>query len=141
VAQGYSQVEGLDFDKTFAPVARPESIHILLVYATHHRFKLCQMDVKSAFLNGPIKEEVYVEQPPVFKSEEYPNHVYKLHKSLYGLYALWIFLLKIVSGLVRQILLSSLERWAKICLYAKYMLMILSLIVLTNPFVRSLEKS
>jgi hypothetical protein len=85
VAKGYSQVEGLDFDETFAPVARLESIRILLAYATHHGFKLYQMDVKSAFLNGPIKEEVYVEQPPGFESEEYPNHVYKLHKALYGL--------------------------------------------------------
>jgi hypothetical protein len=75
----------LDFDKTFAPVARLESIRILLVYATHHDFKLYQMDVKSASLNGPIKKEVYVEQPPGFKSEEYPNHIYKLHKVLYGL--------------------------------------------------------
>jgi hypothetical protein len=75
----------LDFDKNFAPVTRLESIHILLVYATHHDFKLYQMDIKSAFLNGPIKEEVYVEQPPSFKDEEYPNHVYKLHKTLYEL--------------------------------------------------------
>jgi hypothetical protein len=58
VAKGYSQVECLDFDETFAPVARLESIHILLAYATHHDFKLYQIDVKSAFLNGPIKEEV-----------------------------------------------------------------------------------
>jgi hypothetical protein len=75
----------LDFDETFASVARLESIRILLIYATHHGFKLYQMDVKSAFLNGPIKEEVYVEQPPGFESEGYPNHVYKLHKALYGL--------------------------------------------------------
>jgi hypothetical protein len=61
VAKGYSQVEDLNFDKTFAPVARLKSIHILLAYDTHHGFKLYQMDVKSAFLNGPIKEEVYVE--------------------------------------------------------------------------------
>jgi hypothetical protein len=62
VAKGYSQVEGLDFGETYAPVARLESIRILLAYATYHGFKLYQMDVKSAFLNGPIKEEVYVEQ-------------------------------------------------------------------------------
>jgi hypothetical protein len=85
VAKGYSQVEGLDFDETYAPVARLESIHILLAYATYHGFKLYQMDVKSAFLNGPIKEEVYVEQPPGFEDTEYPNHVYKLSKALYGL--------------------------------------------------------
>jgi hypothetical protein len=61
IAKGYSQVEGLDFDETFSPIARLESICMLLAYATHHDFKLYQMDVKSAFLNGPIKEEVYVE--------------------------------------------------------------------------------
>jgi hypothetical protein len=83
--KGYSQVECLDFDETFAPIGRLESIQILFAYATHHDFKLYQMDVKNAFLNGSIKEEVYVEQPPSFKSEEYPNHVCKLHKTLYGL--------------------------------------------------------
>jgi hypothetical protein len=73
------------FYETFAPVGRLESIRILLAYATHHCFKLYQIDVKSAFLNGPIKEEVHVEQPPGFEDEEYPNHVYKLYKALYGL--------------------------------------------------------
>jgi hypothetical protein len=63
VAKGYAQVAGLDFEETFAPVARLESIRLLLAYAAHHSFRLFQMDVKSAFLNGPIKEEVYVEQP------------------------------------------------------------------------------
>jgi hypothetical protein len=72
VAKGYSQVEGLDFGETYAPVARLESIRILLAYATYHGFKLYQMDMKSAFLNGPIKEEVYVEQPPGFEDSEYP---------------------------------------------------------------------
>jgi hypothetical protein len=71
VAKGYSQVEGLDFGETYAPVARLESIRILLAYATYHGFKLYQIDVKSAFLNGPIKEEVYVEQPPGFEDSEY----------------------------------------------------------------------
>jgi hypothetical protein len=85
VAKGYSQVKGLDFNGTFALIARLESIHILLVYATHYDFKLYQMDVKSVFLNGPIKEEVYVEQPPGFEDQEHPNHVYKLHEVLYGL--------------------------------------------------------
>jgi hypothetical protein len=78
VAKGYSQVEGLDFDETFAPVARLESICILIAYVTHHGFKLYQIHIKSAFLNGLIKEKLYVEQPPSFKSEEYPNQVYKL---------------------------------------------------------------
>jgi hypothetical protein len=85
VAKGYSQVEGLDFGETYAPVARLESICILLAYATHHGFKLYQMDVKSVFLNGPIKEELYVEQPLGFEDSEYPNYVYKLSKALYGL--------------------------------------------------------
>jgi hypothetical protein len=84
VAKGYSQVEGLDFDETYALVARLELIPILLAYATYHGFKLYQMDVKSVFLNGPIKEYVYVEQPPGFEDSEYPNHVYKLSKTLYG---------------------------------------------------------
>jgi hypothetical protein len=75
----------LDFEETFAPVARLESIRILLAYAAHHSFRLFQMDVKSAFLNGPIKEEVYVEQPPGFEDDRYPDHVFKLSKALYGL--------------------------------------------------------
>jgi hypothetical protein len=85
VAKGYAQVAGLDFEETFAPVARLESIRILLAYAAYHSFRLFQMDVKSAFLNGPIKEEVYVEQPPGFEDDSYPDHVYKLSKALYGL--------------------------------------------------------
>jgi hypothetical protein len=85
VAKAYAQVTGLDFEETFAPVARLESIRILLAYAAHHSFKLFQMDVKSAFLNGPIKEEVYVGQPPGFEDDRYPDHVYKLSKTLYGL--------------------------------------------------------
>jgi hypothetical protein len=85
VAKGYAQVAGLDFEETFTPVARLESIQILLAYAAHHSFKLFQMDVKSAFLNGPIKEEVYVKQPSGFEDDRYPNHVYKLSKALYGL--------------------------------------------------------
>jgi hypothetical protein len=68
VAKGYSQVKGLDFEETFALVARLESICILLAYATHHDFKFYQMDVKIAFLNGLNKEEVYVEQPPSFEN-------------------------------------------------------------------------
>jgi hypothetical protein len=85
MAKGYAQVAVLDFEGTFAPIARLESIRILLAYAAHHSFKLFQMDVKSAFLNGPIKEEVYVEQPPSFEDDRYPDHVYKLSKALYGL--------------------------------------------------------
>ncbi|GJY64603.1 retrovirus-related pol polyprotein from transposon TNT 1-94 [Tanacetum coccineum] len=80
VAQGYNQQEGIDFDETYAPVARLESIRILLAYACAHDFKLFQMDVKSAFLNGFINEEVYVAQPPGFIDFEKPNHVFKLKK-------------------------------------------------------------
>jgi hypothetical protein len=85
VAKVYAQIAGLDFEETFAPVARLDSIRTLLAYVAHHSFRLFQMDVKSAFLNGPIKEEVYVEQPPSFEDDRYPDHVYKLSKALYGL--------------------------------------------------------
>jgi hypothetical protein len=85
VAQGYTQVEGLDFGETYAPVARLEAIRILLAYACAHNIKLYQMDVKSIFPNGYINELVYVEQPLSFKDEKKLNHVYKLRKALYGL--------------------------------------------------------
>jgi hypothetical protein len=85
VTKGCAQVTSLDFKEAFAPVARLESIRILLAYAAHHSFRFFQMDVKSAFLNGPIKEEVYVEQPPGFEDDRYPDHIFKLSKALYGL--------------------------------------------------------
>ncbi|GJV35799.1 retrovirus-related pol polyprotein from transposon TNT 1-94 [Tanacetum coccineum] len=85
VAQGYNQQEGIDYDETYAPVARLESIRILLAYACALDFKLYQMDVKSAFLNGFINEEVYVAQPPGFIDFAKPNYVYRLEKAFYGL--------------------------------------------------------
>ena len=85
VAKGYNQEEGIDYEETYAPVARLEAIRMLLAYASIMDFKLYQMDVKSAFLNGLIQEEVYVEQPPGFEIPDKPNHVYKLQKALYGL--------------------------------------------------------
>ena len=85
VAQGYTQVEGIDFDETFAPVARLEAIRILLAYANHHDITLYQMDVKSAFLNGKLEEEVYVAQPPGFEDPKNPDKVFRLNKALYGL--------------------------------------------------------
>ncbi|KAI5003256.1 hypothetical protein ZWY2020_030416 [Hordeum vulgare] len=85
VAQGYTQVEGIDFDETFAPVARLEAIRILLAYANHHNIILYQMDVKSAFLNGKLEEEVYVAQPPGFEDPKNPDKVFRLKKALYGL--------------------------------------------------------
>jgi hypothetical protein len=78
VAQGYSQVEGLDFRETFAPVARLEAVRILLALATAKGIKLYQMDVKNIFLNGVIQEEVYVRQPPGFESPKFSDRVYKL---------------------------------------------------------------
>ncbi|GJX03913.1 retrovirus-related pol polyprotein from transposon TNT 1-94 [Tanacetum coccineum] len=85
VAQGYNQQEGIDYDETYAPVARLESIRILLAYVCALDFKLFQMDVKSAFLNGFINEDVYMAQPPGFIDFKKPDHVYKLKKALYGL--------------------------------------------------------
>ncbi|GJX46502.1 retrovirus-related pol polyprotein from transposon TNT 1-94, partial [Tanacetum coccineum] len=85
VAQGYNQQEGIDYDETYAPVARLESISILLAIACANDFKLYQMDVKNVFLNGFINEEVYVAQPPRFIDFQKPNYVYKHKKALYGL--------------------------------------------------------
>jgi hypothetical protein len=144
VAKGYSQVEGLDFGETYAPVARLESIRILLAYATYHGLKLYQMDVKSVFLNGPIKEEVYIEQPPGFEDSEYPNHVYKLSNALYRLKqaprawyeCLRDFLSLMASKSAKPILLSSLKLLQKICLYAKFMLMILYLDLVGGKILR-----
>ncbi|GJX30785.1 retrovirus-related pol polyprotein from transposon TNT 1-94 [Tanacetum coccineum] len=85
VAQGYNQHEGIDYEETFAHVARLEALRIFLAYATYMGFVVYQMDVKSAFLNGKILEEVYIQQPPGFESSEIPDHVCKLNKALYGL--------------------------------------------------------
>ncbi|KAD2393219.1 hypothetical protein E3N88_40196 [Mikania micrantha] len=85
VVQGFSQEEGIDYDETFAPVARLEAIRLFLAYAALHKLKVFQMDVKSAFLYGKIKEEVYVCQPPGFEDNKHPDWVYKLDKALYGL--------------------------------------------------------
>ncbi|GJU50366.1 retrovirus-related pol polyprotein from transposon TNT 1-94 [Tanacetum coccineum] len=85
VAQGYNQQESIDYDKTYAPVARLESIRILLAYACALDIKLFQMDIKSAFFKGFINEEVYAAQPPGFIDFKKPDHVYKLKKALYGL--------------------------------------------------------
>nr|GEU88306.1 retrovirus-related Pol polyprotein from transposon TNT 1-94 [Tanacetum cinerariifolium] len=85
VPVGYSQQEGIDYDETFASVARIEAIRLFLAYAAHKDFTVFQMDVKTTFLNGILKEEVYVGQPPGFVSKQYPDHVYALDKALYGL--------------------------------------------------------
>ncbi|GJV83212.1 retrovirus-related pol polyprotein from transposon TNT 1-94, partial [Tanacetum coccineum] len=85
VAKGYAQEEGIDFEESFAPVARLEAVRIFVAYAAHKSFPIYQMDVKTAFLNGPLKEEVYVAQPDGFVDPDHPEKVYCLRKELYGL--------------------------------------------------------
>ncbi|GJR57246.1 hypothetical protein Tco_1499408 [Tanacetum coccineum] len=86
VAQGHRQEEGIDYEEVFAPVARIEAIRLFLAYDSFMGFLVYQMDVKSAFLYGTIKEEVYVTQPPGFKDPDHPDKVYKVVKALYGLH-------------------------------------------------------
>ncbi|GKA27510.1 copia-type pol polyprotein [Tanacetum coccineum] len=85
VAKGYAQEEGIDFEESFAPVARLEAVRIFVAYAAHKSFPIYQMDVKMAFLNGPLKEEVYVAQPDGFVDPDHPEKVYLIRKALYGL--------------------------------------------------------
>nr|GFB02265.1 retrovirus-related Pol polyprotein from transposon TNT 1-94 [Tanacetum cinerariifolium] len=85
VVRGYRQEEGIDFKESFAPVARMEAIRIFLAYAAYKSFSVFQMDVKTAFLHGSLKEDVYVCQPEGFIDADHPSHVYKLKKALYGL--------------------------------------------------------
>nr|GEZ01720.1 hypothetical protein [Tanacetum cinerariifolium] len=85
VVRGYHQEEGIDFEESFAPVARIDAIRIFLAYAAHKSFLVFQMDVKTAFLHGSLKEDVYVCQPKGFIDIDHPSHVYKLKKALYGL--------------------------------------------------------
>ncbi|GKE23760.1 retrovirus-related pol polyprotein from transposon TNT 1-94 [Tanacetum coccineum] len=85
VSKGYRQEKGIDFEESFAQVARLEAVRIFVAYAAHKNFPIFQMDVKTAFLNGPLKEEVFVRQPDGFVDLEFPNHVYRLKKALYGL--------------------------------------------------------
>ncbi|KAF5768457.1 putative RNA-directed DNA polymerase [Helianthus annuus] len=86
VVQGFSQQEGIDFTEVYAPVARLEAIRIFLAFASWKNFKVYQLDVKSAFLYGKVKEEVYVGQPPGFVDPHHSNKVYLLDKALYGLH-------------------------------------------------------
>jgi hypothetical protein len=85
VCKGYAQIEGIEFEETFSPVARMEAICFLLAYACSKNVKVYQMDVKSAFLNGELEEEVYIEQPEGFQLSENTDYVCKLKKALYGL--------------------------------------------------------
>jgi hypothetical protein len=131
VAKGYAQVVGLDFEETFSPVARLKLIHILLTYVAHHSFTLFQMDVKSVFLNGPIKEEVYVEKPLASRMTGIPTtSTGSLRRSMdlskpqeHGMNALEIFLFLMLSRLGKMIIPSLLRLVMVICLYSKYMLM------------------
>ncbi|GJX68110.1 retrovirus-related pol polyprotein from transposon TNT 1-94 [Tanacetum coccineum] len=85
VAKGYRQEEGIDFEESFAPVARIEAIRIYLEYAAYKNMVVFQIDVKTAFLNGILKEEAYVSQPEGFVNQDHPNQVFRLKKALYGL--------------------------------------------------------
>ncbi|GJZ40615.1 retrovirus-related pol polyprotein from transposon TNT 1-94 [Tanacetum coccineum] len=85
VAQGFRQEEGIDFEESFTPVARIEANRIFIANAAHKNMTIYQMDVKTTFLNGELKEEVYVSQPAGFVDQDNPSHVYKLKKALYGL--------------------------------------------------------
>ena len=85
VCKGYAQVEGVDYEETFAPVARLEAIRMFLAFASHKKLKVYQMDVKSTFLNGYLEEEVYIEKPNGFQLINKGYYVCKLKKALYGL--------------------------------------------------------
>ncbi|GKC33907.1 retrovirus-related pol polyprotein from transposon TNT 1-94 [Tanacetum coccineum] len=85
LAKGYAQEEGIDFKESFALVARLEAVRIFVAYAAHKSFPIYEMDVKMAFLNGPLKEDVYVVQPDRFVDPDHPDKVYRLRKALYGL--------------------------------------------------------
>nr|GEW89861.1 retrovirus-related Pol polyprotein from transposon TNT 1-94 [Tanacetum cinerariifolium] len=85
VARGYRQEKGINFEESFVPVARLEAIRIFLAYTAHKNMVVYQMDVKTTFLNGNLREEVYVSQPDGFVDQDNPNHVYKLKKALFGL--------------------------------------------------------
>nr|GFC08576.1 retrovirus-related Pol polyprotein from transposon TNT 1-94 [Tanacetum cinerariifolium] len=79
------QEEGIDFKESFAPVTRLEAVQIFIAYAAHKSFPIYQMDMKTSFLNGPLKEEVYVAQPDGFVDPDHPEKVYRIRKALYGL--------------------------------------------------------
>ncbi|GKE17195.1 retrovirus-related pol polyprotein from transposon TNT 1-94, partial [Tanacetum coccineum] len=85
VAKGYNQKEGIDFEESFALVARLEAIQMFVSFAAHKNIKIFQIDVQTAFLNGPLKEEVYVSQADGFVDLDFPDHVYRLKKALYSL--------------------------------------------------------
>ncbi|GKC25649.1 retrovirus-related pol polyprotein from transposon TNT 1-94 [Tanacetum coccineum] len=85
VAKGYCQEDGIDFEESFTSIARLEAVRMFIAYASHKNFAIFQVGVKTTFLNGSLKEEVYVTQPDGFVDPDFPDHVYKLKKALYGL--------------------------------------------------------
>ncbi|GKD85165.1 retrotransposon protein, putative, unclassified [Tanacetum coccineum] len=85
VAKGYAQEEGINFEESFAPVARLEAVRIFVAYVAHKPFPIYQINIKTTFLNGPMKEEVYFAQPDRFIDPDHPEKVYRLRKALYGL--------------------------------------------------------
>jgi hypothetical protein len=131
MAKGYAQVTGLGFEETFAPMARLESIRILLAYAAQHSFMLFQMDVKSAFLNGPTKEEVYVNNPLALRMTGIPTmYISSLRRSMdlskpqeHGMNTLEIFLFLMLSRMGKPIPLFLQRHAMVIFLFAKFMLM------------------
>nr|GEV47036.1 hypothetical protein [Tanacetum cinerariifolium] len=120
VAQGHTQEEGIDYDEVFAPVARIEAIRLFLAYASFMSFMVYQIDVKSAFLYGTIKEEVYVCQPLGFEDLDYPDKVYKVVKALYGLhqaprawYETLVYMDDIIFGFTNKELCKAFEKLIK----------------------------
>ncbi|GJU08783.1 retrovirus-related pol polyprotein from transposon TNT 1-94 [Tanacetum coccineum] len=148
VTRGYRLEEGIDFEESFALVARLEAICIFITFAAHMNIFVYQMDVKTAFLNDILREEVYVSQPDGFVDPENPNHVYKLNKALYGLKQApraWYDLLssfllsqKFTKGTVDPTLLSDVK--ARTYYWYKFTLMILSLLPLKLIFVKHFQK-
>ncbi|KAL3520355.1 hypothetical protein ACH5RR_018504 [Cinchona calisaya] len=145
VTKGYAQEEEIDFDETFASVARLESIHMFLAYTCFNNFKLFQMDVKSAFSNGFIDQEIFVEQPHDFENKDFINRVFKLSKALYGLKQApraWYerlsgFLIEMVLKEVLLILLFSQNIVLMICWLFKFTLMMLFLELLMKVCARN----
>ncbi|GJU56638.1 putative ribonuclease H-like domain-containing protein [Tanacetum coccineum] len=112
VAQGYTQEEGIDYDEVFAPVVRIEAIRLFLACASFKDFVVYQMDVKSVFLHGKIKEEVYVCQPPGFEDPNFPNRVYKVEKAQYGLHqaSRAVYVDDIIFGSTKKELCNAFEK-------------------------------